>query len=232
LTTVTIETPDGPIEVDTSPWLKDGEFPTKERCNPNCSSEAFVWQYVGLPGMKGAPLAFPTEYLKMVSQRQWDCGARPADSVIPPEVTIKYQRPRQTDPHWLTSPGVWVDKDEPDRDQFDIKEFVTGLPRDARRQLAEALGFDPEGAVPADQQIIERFEGAKQPRPQGNVVRGGATVSNEPRPFCPLDHGVTEVLAYLRDAPPEERDRVVAIERNLNDNPRQGILRRYKEAGL
>ncbi|MFF4027013.1 DUF2744 domain-containing protein [Nocardia elegans] len=232
MTTVTIETPDGPIEVDTSPWLKEGEFPTKANTNPNCPEEALLHTYTGLPGMKGAPLAFPVEYLRMVSRRQWDCGVRPADSVIPPEVKIKYQKPRQTDPHWLTSPGVWVPESDPDREQFDIKEFVGSLPRDAKRQLAEALGFDPEGAVP-DQQLVAGLENKpQQPRPQGNVVRDGATVSNEPLPFDPLTHDVRDVLAYLRDADPEEQDRVVAIERHLNDKPRAGILKRYKEVGL
>lgn len=225
---VTIETPDGPIEVDVSPWLPEGQFPTKEACNPNCGEEAFLWTYVGLPGLKGAPLAFPTEYLRQVSRRQWDCGARPADSVIPAEVTIKYQRPKLTDPHWLTSPGVWVGMDEPDRDQFDIKEFVNGLPQDAKRQLAQALGFDPSFAVPSDEEIVDGFENPK-PRQYGKPTRDGASVSNEPRPFDPVDKTVVEVLAYLRNADDEERERVLDIERHLGE-ARRGILKRYDKA--
>ncbi|WP_280389901.1 phage gene 29 protein family protein [Nocardia wallacei] len=228
---VTIQTADGEIEVDVSPWLPEGQFPTKDRCNPNNPGEAFLWTYVGLPGQKGAPLAFPTEYLRMVSQRQWDCGARPADSVIPPEVTIKYQRPKLSDPHWLTAPGVWVDIDEPDRDQFDLKEFVQGLPQDARRQLAAALGFDPNGAVPSEGELVDGFEQVQQPR-YGKPSRDGASVSNDPLPFDPLGHTVDEVRAYLRNADPEEQDRVITIERNFNDSPRSGILKRYKGVGL
>jgi hypothetical protein len=228
---VTVHTADGDIEVDTSPWLSDGTFPEQKLCNPNCPEEAFVWTYGGLPGMRGAPLAFPTEYLRMVSRRQWDCGARPEGSVIPAEQTIKYQRPRTSDPHWLTSPGVWVDVAEPDRSQFDIKEFVGSLPQDAKRQLAEALGFDPAMAVP-DSQIVAGYDGSAPPtRQRGKPSRDGATVSNKPRPFDPIAKTVTEVLAYLRDAAPDEQDRVVAIERHMGDG-RAGILKRYKEVGL
>ncbi|WP_052372134.1 phage gene 29 protein family protein [Nocardia otitidiscaviarum] len=217
-------------EIDSSPWLKQGEFPTKERCNPNCPEEAFLWTYAGLPGMKGAPLPFPTEYLRMVSRRQWDCGARPMDSVIPPEQTIKYQKPRNTDPHWLTSPGVWVDINDPDRNDFDIKEFVGSLPQDAKRQLAQALGFDAAEAV-RDADIVSGYEGTPPERQYGRPSRDGATVSNEPLPFDPVRKTVTEVLAYLRDADPTEQDRVVSIERHLGQ-ARAGILKRYKEVGL
>ena len=217
-------------EIDTSPWLKDGEFPTVDNCNPNCREEAFLPTYAGLPGMNGAPLAFPVEYLKLVSGRQWDTGARPYGSVIPPEVKIKYQKPQQTDPHWLTSPGIWVDINEPDRNQFNIREFVQSLPQDAKRQLAEALGFDPTAAVP-DEQLVAGYEGKPAPTKYGKPSRDGASVSNEPRPFDPVRATVTEVLAYLRNAAPEEQERVVVIERNLGA-ARAGILKRYKEVGL
>ncbi|MEV4127160.1 DUF2744 domain-containing protein [Nocardia sp. NPDC049707] len=218
-------------EIDTSPWLKDGEFPTLANTNPNCPEEALLHTYSGLPGMSGAPLAFPVEYLKMVSRRQWDCGVRAMDSVVPPERLIKYQRPQQTDPHWLTSPGIWVDINEPDRNQFNIKEFVGSLPQDAKRQLAEALGFDPAAAVPSDQQIVDGYEGKPPPTKYGKPARDGATVSNEPRPFDPITATVTEVLAYLRNADPTEQERVVVIERNLGA-ARSGILKRYKEIGV
>lgn len=224
------EVADVPVdEVDTSPWLKDGDFPTVKNCNPNCPEEAFLPTYAGLPGMNGAPLPFPVDYLKLVSRRQWDCGARPAGSVIPSKVLIKYQRPRSTDPHWLTSPGVWVGIDEPDRDQFDIKEFVQSLPQDARRQLAEAMGFDPAAAVPSDQRLIDSYEQPKEPQHRP-VSRDGATVSNEPRPFDPVRATVTEVLAYLRNVDDDEKARVLAIERDLGE-ARRGILKRYDKAG-
>jgi hypothetical protein len=218
-------------EVDTSPRLPEGQFPEQKLCNPDCGEEAFLWMFGGLPGLKGAPLPFPTEYLRMVSRRLWDCGARPMGSSIPAEQTIKYQKPKITDPHWLTSPGVWVDINEPDRDQFDIREFVKGLPQDAKRQLAEALGFDPVATAPiSERQLVDAYTQPKQQRPYP-PSRDKASVSNKPRQFDPLKHGVTEVLAYLRDADPDEQDRVVAIERNLSDRPRNGILKRYEGVG-
>jgi hypothetical protein len=216
-------------EIDTSPWLPEGEFPAQAKLNKDCPEEAFLWMFGGLPGMKGAPLPFPTEYLRMVSRRLWDCGARPMGSQIPAEQKIKYQRPRSTDPHWLTSPGVWVDVKEPDRDQFDIKEFVQSLPQDARRQLAEAMGFDPAAAVPSDQRLIDSYEQPKEPQHRP-VSRDGATVSNEPRPFDPVSRTVTEVLAYLRGVDETERARVLEIERHLGE-ARRGILKRYDKAG-
>lgn len=217
------------VEVDQTPWLADGEFPTRATCNPNCPEEAFLWMYAGLPGMRGAPLTFPIEYLRQVSRRQWDCGARPVDSVIPGDVIIKYQRPKVGDPHWLTNPGVWVDQAEPDRDQFDIKEFVGSLPQDAKRQLAEALGFDPATAVP-DRELVDAYAPPALPR-TGPPAVDGATVINEPLPFDPVHQTVTDVLAYLRTAAPDEIDRVLAIERHMGQN-RSGITKRYKEAGL
>lgn len=221
------------MQVDQSPWLAEGEFPTRARCNPDCPEEALLWTYVGLPDSNGAPMLFPIDYCKRISRRQWDCGVRSPDSTIPGTSIIKYQRPKTTDPHWLTSPGVWVDINDPDREQFDMKEFVGSLPQDAKRQLAEALGFDPTYAVP-DDQIVAGFDKQSNPEPQqryGAVSRDGATVSNEPLPFDPVRRTVTEVLAYLRTADPEEVDRVVAIERHLGQ-ARTGVLKRYKEVGL
>lgn len=223
------------VEVDTSPWLSEGEFPTQARCNPNCPEEAFLWTYSGLPGMNGAPLPFPIDYLRMVSRRQWDTGARPIGSVIPAEQVIKYQKPRNTDPHWLTSPGVWEGMDAPDRSQLDMKAFVASLPQDTKRQLAEALGFDPTQALPPDARIVSGFETPQQDptevRKYGQPASDGAQVVNVPVVFDPVKHTVTEVLAYLRTADPEEQDRVVGIERHLGD-ARAGILKRYKEVGL
>lgn len=218
------------VEVDTSPWLPEGGFPTFENCNPNCPEEAFLPTFAGLPGMKGAPLPFPVEYLKMVSRRQWDCGSRPMGSVVPPKRVIKYQRPQTSNPHWLTSPGVWVDINEPERNTLDIKEFVQSLPQDAKRQLAEALGFDPQAAVPEDDQLADRWEAPAPERRYGRPSRDGASVSNEPLPFDPIHKTVTEVLAYLRDVDEDERGRVLDIEKFLGAG-RRGILKRFEPQG-
>lgn len=221
-------------EVDMLPRLKAGEFPEQHNTNPDNPEEAFLWMFGGLPGLNGAPLPFPVEYLKQVSRRLWDCGARPMGSTVPPEQKIKYQKPRQTDPHWLTSPGVWVDIDAPDRSQFDIKEFVGSLPQDAKRQLAEALGFDPAAALPADERIIAGYEAPKQQR-HGLPARDGASVSNLPvrdPGYNPTQHPVAEVLEYLEAVDDAERDRVLSVERYLSKKPRKSILDRYPEVGV
>ncbi|NKY60342.1 phage gene 29 protein family protein [Nocardia flavorosea] len=224
-----------PVEVDTSPWLKPGEFPTLENTNPNCPEEALLHTFAGLPGMKGAPLPFPIEYLKEVSRRQWDCGVRPMDSVIPPERKIKYQQPKNTDPHWLTSPGVWVPADAPDRSKFDIKEFVASLPQDTKRQLAEALGFDTNAPLPEDGQIVAGVTGEGKQLKTGPVSRDGAYVTNYPVKdpgWNPALHTVDEVLEYLAAVDDAERERVLMVERHLSKRPRKTILDRFPEVGV
>lgn len=224
----------GPKEVDQSPWLNPGEFPTFEKCNPNCPEEAFLWMYSGLPGMKGAPLPFPVEYLREVSRRQWDCGARPPGSVIPSERLIKYQEPRNTDPHWLVSPGVWAPVDAPDRSKLDVKEFVQSLPQDMRRQLAEALGFGPDDGVPSAERIVDGITGQGGPK-TGPVSRDGAYVTNVPvrdPGYNPCAHPVAAVLEYLEAVDDDERERVLMVERHFSKKPRKTILDRFPEVGV
>ncbi len=79
------------------------DFPLRENCSPDDPEEAFVWMLVALPGMKGGQLLMPVEYLKQISKRLWDCGARPVE-----EPVIEYQRPSGNEAHWLTSPGKWI----------------------------------------------------------------------------------------------------------------------------
>lgn len=86
-------------------------FPTRENCDLDDPYQAFLWMLVALPYQNGAQLVFPASYLTFVSKRLWDCGARPVA-----EPTIKYQKPEDTDPNWITSPGTWVPVDTPDRD--------------------------------------------------------------------------------------------------------------------
>ncbi|MCK9468669.1 MAG: DUF2744 domain-containing protein [Porticoccaceae bacterium] len=78
------------------------DFPTRDNCDPTNPEEAFLWMLVALPGMKGGQLLMPVEYLRQVSKRLWECGARPVE-----EPEIEYQKPSGNEPHWLTSPGKW-----------------------------------------------------------------------------------------------------------------------------
>lgn len=108
-------------------------MPTQETCDPEAPDEFAVWAMVGLPGMNGAPLPFPVAYLRMISQRLWDCGFRWHSELQ----TIKYKRPA-TDEHWLTNPGSWVPIGE-QVDEPSLKDWVQSLPVGYRQAIASAL---------------------------------------------------------------------------------------------
>lgn len=193
----------------------DGQFPTRHNCDPTDPEEAFLWMLVGLPGLKGAPLMLPIQHLRQVSRRLWDCGARPIEQPV-----IKYRPPRTGDPHWLISPGTWADIDDPDPEVFDVREFVASLPLTQRQQLAAALGLT--GTVPD-----------VPPTPVLPVTTPASletTASNDPpAAFDPTRRSMKAVLAHLRTADPDERDRVLAIEQHLG-RARPQILSRYQRA--
>jgi len=110
-------------------------FPTKENCDPTNPYQAFLWMLVAMPYMKGAQLVLPVDYLQFVSQRLWDCGARPVENP-----TVKYQKPAANDPNWLTSPGTWVDVDAPDRDPVrPVAAAVDGLLNQQQAELMKEL---------------------------------------------------------------------------------------------
>ncbi|MEV6321365.1 DUF2744 domain-containing protein [Nocardia sp. NPDC051787] len=192
----------------------DGQFPTRDNCDPTDPEEAFLWMLVGLPGLKGAPLLLPIQHLRQVSRRLWDCGARPVEQPV-----IKYRPPRAGDPHWLVSPGTWADINDPDpEDVFDVRQFVAALPLRQRQQLAAALGLT--GTVPD--------EPPAPLLPVESPVTGEVSASNDPPPaFDPTRRSVKAVLAYLRRADPDERDRVLAIEQHFG-KARPAILSRYQ----
>lgn len=195
----------------------DGQFPIRDNCDPTDPEEAFLWMLVGLPGLKGAPLLLPVQHLRAVSRRLWDCGARPVE-----EPVIKYRPPRAGDPHWLLSPGTWADINDPDPEEvFDVRKFVAELPLRQRQQLAAALGLT--GTV----------SDAAPPPPMLPVtvpVTAEASASNDPPElFDPTRRSVKTVLAYLRSADSEERERVLAIEEHFG-KARSAILSRYQRA--
>jgi hypothetical protein len=112
------------------------DFPVRETCDPNNPEEAFLWMLVALPHQKGAPLIMPPEYLRLISKRLWDCGARPVEEPI-----IKYRRPGGTDPHWMMSPGSWVSLDAADPPANPSKAAWDSL---TRQQKAEIFALAKE----------------------------------------------------------------------------------------
>jgi hypothetical protein len=98
-------------------------FPLRQNCDPKDPYQAFLWMLVALPGQQGGQLVMPVGYLQLVSKRLWDLGARPVE-----EPTLKYRKPGNLAPNWLTSPGDWVSLDTPDDD-----------PRTPARKAADSL---------------------------------------------------------------------------------------------
>jgi hypothetical protein len=110
-------------------------FPTRDNCDPNNPYQAFLWMLVAMPYMKGAQLVLPVDYLQFVSKRLWDCGARPAA-----DPTIKYRKPAATDANWLTSPGTWMDVNEPEPEAArPVKVAVDALQSQQQAEVMKEL---------------------------------------------------------------------------------------------
>lgn len=113
-------------------------FPLRENCDPDNPYQHALWALVALPGQNGAPLVMPVEYLQLVSKRLWDLGFRRVE-----EPTLKYYKPSATEPHWLTSPGSWVDIDAPDPDpRTPARRAVDSLVTQQKAELFRELYKD------------------------------------------------------------------------------------------
>ncbi|UVT24982.1 DUF2744 domain-containing protein [Rhodococcus pyridinivorans] len=58
------------------------DLPTRENCDPNNPEEAFLWMFVGLPGVNGASMIMGPDYYRQVSKQLWELGARPVEEPI------------------------------------------------------------------------------------------------------------------------------------------------------
>lgn len=102
--------------------MRDNEIPTREICNLEDPEEMFLWMFVALPGLKGAPMLLPMEYYRGVSKRLYELGAR-----LTEDATLKYQLPRSGDPHWISGMGQWVPLDTPDPVDPTVRTLVQSL---------------------------------------------------------------------------------------------------------
>lgn len=109
-------------------------FPTRENCDLDNPREKFLWCLVALPGMRGASLAMPVDYLMMISEHLHECGV---DFVRAP--TKKWQPPKANDPHWMTSPGRWVSADTPDEAGDPAQQALDALTRQQKAEIFERL---------------------------------------------------------------------------------------------
>src|SRR5690606_9546717 len=147
-----------------------GELPTKENCDPNDPEEAFLWQLIAMPGMKGAPVPFPIEYLRQVSRRIWNCGSRPNVA----EQKEWYHPPQAGDISPMFAAGEW--KPEPpaqERPDIDITKLSKVMQDEIRRQALELEG-DP-APVNETVQIIDEPTWPEKLRVHELAKRIGAT---------------------------------------------------------
>lgn len=112
------------------PWLAEGQFPTRESCNLQCPEEAFLWMFVAIPGMRGAPVPFPLKYLRMLSRRIWNCGGR-----VVAEQTEFYHPPLSGDISPSFAAGRWKDKPAPPARNINIDDLSPADQREVARQV-------------------------------------------------------------------------------------------------
>ncbi|QDF19751.1 minor tail protein [Mycobacterium phage LilSpotty] len=117
-------------------------FPTRENCDLENPREMFLWALVALPGQNGAQLVMPVSYLMMMSEHLHEVGAmltcpscgfskQPQKAYVPPS---------GNDPHWLTSPGRWVDPAvAPQRDSDPLEDALDAMPAIQQAALFERL---------------------------------------------------------------------------------------------
>lgn len=105
-------------------------FPTHENCDLDNPREMFLWAMVALPGQNGAQLVMPLSYLMMISEHLHEVGAMLTCEAcgFSKQAQKVYVPPSGDDPHWLTSPGRWVDPDKaPDRDGDPLDQAIEAL---------------------------------------------------------------------------------------------------------
>lgn len=125
--------------------MRRGEFPTRENCDPTNPEEAFLWMFVALPGLQGAPLLMPPDYYRLVSKRLWDLGCRPVEAP-----TLEWVPPSATEPNWMTSPGHWVAAGTRDlSEEQQAKLALAKMSAQQRHELLQALEADELPDTPA-----------------------------------------------------------------------------------
>lgn len=104
-------------------------LPTRENCDLDDPQQMYLWGFVGLPGMNGGALGFPSSVLMLWSEHFYElfgpvkceqCG-----HVKEPE---KHYVPSSAqDAHWMTSPGRWKKGRSEKRDK-NIDDVVDEMP--------------------------------------------------------------------------------------------------------
>ena len=82
----------------------------------------YLWMFVALPGIKGAPLLLPMEFWRGVSKHIVECGGMLGGAQVK-----QYQPPTDGDAHWVTGLGTWVSMDTPIERPEPADEIVSQL---------------------------------------------------------------------------------------------------------
>lgn len=156
--------------LETPPPFKKG-LPTRENCDLANPYEMFLWCFVGLPGLNGAPMLLPIDYYQMVSKRLYDLGVRLVE-----EPTLVYQKPDGSDPNWATSPGKWVPAEDvaAGKVQLDEQTAVSALV-DTLPPQQQAVFFQELWRRHSDEQRRKMMRGEAPP----------GTLPPEPEPVRP-----------------------------------------------
>lgn len=117
-------------------------LPTRENCDPDDPQQMYLYGFVGLPGMNGGALGFPSSVLMLWSEHFYklfgpvkceSCGHMKEPEKV-------YVPPSAEDPHWMTSPGRWVPKNRapaPKGDQLDA--VLDAMPKTQQAAFFERL---------------------------------------------------------------------------------------------
>ncbi|WP_051179657.1 translation initiation factor IF-2 N-terminal domain-containing protein [Nocardia concava] len=172
-------------EVDGKPFNKWPAWeglgvPTRETCDLSNPRQAFLWMFVAMPAMKGAPLMLPIEYFELQSFRMWTLGARPAA-----EPTLKYQAPASVTANQWQAAGKWVSLDTPDPVRKTIAEVMRELPQHERAEIRAAVleGFgladgEKPGPPAMRHTVASLAKRLKRPVPELIEVLGSLGVTN------------------------------------------------------
>lgn len=115
--------------------------PTRHNCDPADPKEMFLWMMVALPELNGAQFAMPISYFMMVSEHLHSLGVMHTcpECGYAKEPAKKYQAPAAHDPHWLTSPGRWVDPSTPDVEKHAARDVLGEMTLGQKSELFRAL---------------------------------------------------------------------------------------------
>lgn len=118
---------------DYAAWEGSG-LPTRETCDLDNPRQRFLWMFVALPGVVGAPLITVIEYWEHVSYHLVECGARLGGARLK-----KYRPPTSSVINPYTAAGTWVPIDTPDLPAKSLADVVDEMKHSDQIALKEIV---------------------------------------------------------------------------------------------